>query len=166
MARTTWTNQISTAIPADISTEDILRILHNHVTLITMSPIVTRHEENQREGEKVTYDVWEHINVLPFGLAKREIQFSTAFQNVVDGIVTWIEAPMGLTSQATYAVKSMTGADGQPEQRVLEESIESSCNGMLKSFVESTMVSTRKKMHTRILEKARQEQSVEQRPVE
>lgn len=156
MAKTTWQNNISTNLPAEAKPSNIIDLLHDHAFLITMSPIVSRYQEAHRDGDKVTYDVWEHIDLLPFGLWKREIQFTAAFQNTETGVVTWIEAPMGLTSRATYAVKPASDKTDSPNgSHFLDESIESACNVLLKTFVESTMVATRKKMHLRILEKAR-----------
>ena len=169
----TWHNDISDPIPTDIDPKAVISILHDHGFLITMSPIVTRYEEAGREpstvefhsiagatnpglSDKVHYDVWENIDVLPGGLWKHEISFKCAFENQPDGVVTWIQAPMGLTSQATYRVKEVAGEGAIRSGWILEESIDSSCNVLLKGFVEKTMVNTRKESHARIMEKARE----------
>lgn len=155
--RTTWHNDIATPVPTDCKRDEITNILHDHGFLITMSPIVTRYEEAQRQGEKIKYDVWEKIDLLPFGLWKHEIKFNCSFENKSDGVTSWIEAPMGLTSKAVYSVKTPTNPKDVESggEWVLDESIDSSCNFLLKAFVEGTMVSTRKKMHARILAKAK-----------
>ncbi|KXT06809.1 hypothetical protein AC578_7105 [Pseudocercospora eumusae] len=155
--RTAWHNDIATSVPTHCKRDQITNILHDHGFLITMSPIVTRYEEAERQGEKVKYHVWENIDLLPFGLWKHEIKFDCSFENNTDGVTTWIEAPMGLTSKAVYSViKTPTSSNVESGgECVLDESIDSSCNFFLKAFVEGTMVSTRKKMHARILAKAK-----------
>ncbi|KAK3113223.1 hypothetical protein LTR53_009709 [Teratosphaeriaceae sp. CCFEE 6253] len=125
MWRTTFTNEVMTPVPQDVSPETLIKLLHDHSFLITMSPIVTRHQEVDRElmSNKITYDVWEVLDLLPFGLWKHEIQFRCAFANKPDGVVSWIEAPMGFTSRAEYSVGSGGAWEGGGD--VLEEAIES-----------------------------------------
>lgn len=155
--RTAWHNDISTPVSADRNREAILNLLHDHGSLITMSPIVTRYEEAERDGDKIKYAVWEHVDFLPFGLWRKEIKFFCSFENKDDGVVSWIEAPLGLMSKADYSLRTPPNpadveSGGEWE---LDETIHSSCNFFLRAFVESTMLATRKKMHERILEKAR-----------
>ena len=123
-----------------------------------MQPIVTRHEIRDRDPAdgKLTYDVWEEIALLPFGLWKREIQFTAAFTDKKDGTVSWIEAPMGFTSQATYSVKPGEQWDGEGGGWMIEESIETTCPILMKWFVEGTMVPVRQKMHEQVLDHVRE----------
>ncbi len=154
MWRTTFTNEVLTPVPQDVSPETLIKLLHNHSFLITMSPIVTRHQESDRElmTGKITYDVWE--NIVPYSLWNYEIKFRCAFANKPNGVTSWIEAPMGFHSKAEYTV----GAEGAWEGggNVIEEAIESSCSVLFKPFVEWTMVGVRRKMHAQIIAKARE----------
>jgi hypothetical protein len=159
MLRTTFHNTVTTPLSDDVHPDTLINLLHDHSFLITMSPIVTRHNEIDREltSGKVKYDVWEHIALLPFGLWKYEIKFNCAFQDKSDGIVSWIEAPMGFTSKADYTVRSRKGEElEEGEGMVLQEAIESSCSMVFKLFVEWTMVPVRRKMHAQILAKAKE----------
>ena len=156
--RTTWHNNVTTPIPSDIDAESLVGLLHDHGFVITMSPIVTRYELRERDSEtgRVTYDVWENIDLLPFGLWKHEIQFTTAFTDKRDGVVTWIEAALGFTSQANYTVRPVNETDDQDSGWVLEEAIESSASIVLKWFIEGTLVPVRKKMHAQMIETVRE----------
>ena len=169
MFRTTFHNNVTTPIPSDLNTSLLLALLHDHSYLITMQPIVTRHSirsRDQASGE-ITYDIWENIDLLPFGLWKREIQFQAAFTDTDTGVVSTVEAPMGFVSSAEYVIRpagakdsegndAVDGATAEEGGWVLEEKIESSCNVVFKWFVQGTMVPVRRKMHARILEKVRE----------
>ncbi|KAK5113303.1 hypothetical protein LTR85_010920 [Meristemomyces frigidus] len=166
MFRTTFTNTVTTPIPPDVSPETMIKLLHDHSFLITMSPIVTRHAPRDREAGKITYDVWEDIDLLPFGWWKHEIHFTAAFEDKTDGEISWIEAPLGFNSKADYTVRSATDADheagvfgdadGGRGSMVLEEAIETACSIVFKPFVEMTMVPVRRKMHAQVVERARE----------
>ena len=155
--RTTFHNDVATPIPQDIDPKELISIVHDHSFLITMSPIVTRHEIRERDPSsgKIKYDVWENINILPFGLWVYELQFMAAFTDKRDGVVSYIEAPMGFTSQANYTIKSGERWDGEGGGWILEEAIESSCSAIFKPFIEATMVPVRKKMHQQMIEQVR-----------
>lgn len=158
MFRTTFSNNVTTAIPSDVNPQVLVKLLHDHSFLITMSPIVTRHSPRDEEDGKITYDVWENIDLLPFGLWKHEIHFTAAFQDKGDGVVSWIEAPLGFNSKANYTVRGAKAGeeDSEASGMVLEEEIESACSVVFKPFVEWTMVPVRKKMHAQLTEKARE----------
>ena len=163
--RTTFHNTVTTPIPADVKAEELIRLLHNHSFLITMSPVVTRHsvrEEDNHDsnnhtttGKKVSYDVWENLNFLPFGLSAYELQFMAAFTDKADGVISYLEAPMGFVSEANYTVKKGASVEGNGDGCVLEEVIESACSVLFRPFVEATMIPVRKKMHQRLIEEAR-----------
>jgi hypothetical protein len=161
--RTSFHTEVKTPVPEDIDAKAVIKAFHDHDFIIRMQPIVTRHEVRDRDPDtgKLTYDVWEHISLLPFGLWKREIQFTTAFTNKKDGTTTAIEAPMGFYSEATYTIKPGPTWDGEGGGWIIEESIESQCNVLLKWFIEGTMVPVRRKMHEQILEQVRERERQE-----
>ncbi|KAK3675966.1 hypothetical protein LTR78_004158 [Recurvomyces mirabilis] len=174
MFRTTFTNNVADPIPQDVYPDTVTKLLHNHEFLITMSPIVTRHEERDRDEEtgKISYEVYEKLDLLPFGLWKYEIRFTCAFQNRPDGVVSYIQAPMGFNSRAEYTIRTARHDDGEAilnayenvgfggttggTAMVLDEVIESTCSVLFKPFVEMTMVPVRRKMHAQIIAKARE----------
>src|ERR1700753_4345726 len=145
--KTSFHTLVTTGIPADIDAKALINAFHDHSFIITMQPIVTRHEIRDRDPAtgKLTYDVWEEISLLPFGLWKREIQFTAAFTDQKDGTVSWIEAPMGFQSEATYTVKPGEHWDGEGGGWVIEESIQTTCPVLMRWFVEGTMVPVRQK---------------------
>lgn len=154
MFRTTFHNTITTPIPSDVKPDAVIGKLHDHDFLITMSPIVTRHDVKDTDASgTITYNVWENIDLLPFGLWKHEIQFTCTFQDKDNGVLSWIEAPLGLVSQADYTVKPVGETDGMEFQ----EQVETSVNVIFKLFVQSTLVSVRKQMHSKIIERAGQD---------
>ncbi|KAK3724791.1 hypothetical protein LTR37_000839 [Vermiconidia calcicola] len=161
--RTSFHSLVETPIPDDIDAKALINAFHDHDFLITMQPIVTRHEIRDRDPEsgKLTYDVWEAISVLPFGLWKQEIQFTCAFTDKKDGTISAVEAPMGFTSEATYSIKAGEQRDGEGDGWVIEESIETTCPMIFRWFVESTMVSARRKMHEQVLDHVRDNESQE-----
>lgn len=152
--RTTFHNNVTTPIPNNVDHQTIVVLLHDHDLVIHLSPIVTKFKERDRDGDKVNFDVWENVDLLPFGLWKHEIQFTASFQDKVDGVISWLEAPLGLTSQSTYTVhpKSVPGSDGEPDGGteggwVLEEAIESSCSVFLRPLIEPQLLSARNHMY-------------------
>ncbi|KAK3054127.1 hypothetical protein LTR09_004905 [Extremus antarcticus] len=150
--------EVTTHVPQDIDAKALIDAFHDHDFIITMQPIVTRHQVRDRDpaSGKLTYDVWEAISILPFGLWKREIQFKVSFMDKNDGTTSMINAPGGFDSEATYTIKPGPGWDGEGGGWIIEESIESECNMLLKWFIEGTMVPVRQKMHAQILEHVRE----------
>nr|POE47015.1 hypothetical protein CFP56_00347 [Quercus suber] len=188
MFQSTFTNTITTPLPSNpsFSASSLIALLHDHSFLITMSPIVTRHSVRPGAGvasssapgetdqpqpnhsgtlEKTTYDVWEDLPLLPFHLLTHELHFTASFADRDDGVISWIQAPMGFVSKAVYSVRGaeqgdeavMTGvAENEPEVKggmVLQEHIETTCPMFFKLFVEATMVAVRRKMHERMIER-------------
>ncbi|EMC98340.1 hypothetical protein BAUCODRAFT_121236 [Baudoinia panamericana UAMH 10762] len=159
MFRTTFHNTVTDPIPVNVDSKGVVDLLHDHSFLITMSPIVTRHSEVSRDPvtQKVTYDVWENLDLLPFGLWKYELRFTAAFENKADGVITHIEAPMGFQSKADYTVRGKQGFEESGAME-LNEAIESSCSHIFRPFVEWTMVPVRRKMHAQIIARAHEMQ--------
>ncbi len=134
--------EVTTHVPQDIDAKALIDAFHDHDFIITMQPIVTRHQVRDRDpaSGKLTYDVWEAISILPFGLWKREIQFKVSFMDKNDGTTSMINAPGGFDSEATYTIKPGPGWDGEGGGWIIEESIESECNMLLKWFIEGILV--------------------------
>lgn len=161
--RSTFNSLVTTPIPSDVDAKAIINGFHDHGFIITMQPIVTRYEMQDRDPAtgKITYAVWETINLLPFGLWKHEIQFTCAFTDTKHGTVSWVEAPMGFSSEATYTIKPGVDWDGDGGGWVLEESIDTTCPILFKWFVESTMIPVRQKMHEQIIDNVREREKTE-----
>lgn len=164
MWRTTFTNTIATPLPPDLKPATLVHLLHDHRFLISTSPLVTRIEPTSPPyaAGKTTYEIWENIDVLPFGLWKKQISFTADFEDTADGLLSWVHAPMNLENHATYTVRNAaSAADGQPESAegeaggmVLEEVVKTSCNVVFKWFVEMTFVPVHRKTHEAMIAKA------------
>jgi len=152
---------VVTPIPNDASPDIMVKLLHDHSFLITMSPIVTRHAEAGKDPQTgtVVYDVWENITIIPFGLWTHELQFRASFQDHADGVTSWIQAPLGFHSEAKYTIRAAKAGEADAASMVLEESIQTTCPIFFRPFVEMTMVPVRQKMHARIIERAQELQS-------
>lgn len=154
---TTFDTIVTTPIPDDVDAQAVIAVFHDHGFIITMQPIVTRHELRDRDpatGEQI-YDVWENIDLLPFGLWKHEIQFTAAFKDKTEGTISTVHAPLGFVSKANYTIKPGTQFNGEGTGWVLEEQIETTCPTVFKWFIESTMVPVRQKMHEQIIDNVR-----------
>lgn len=150
-----------TAIPPSVDHTKVIAFLHNHKALINLSPLVTSYNETGSDGRQVSYDIRERVPVLPAGLWNQEIRFSAVFENREQGLYSKLHAPMGLVSEVTYdilKVENESSSDVVDEegreiesQWVMKETIDSSVNVMFKSFVDSSMVPTRRKMAKRLM---------------
>jgi len=162
--RTTFNNTISTPIPADVKSSDVVKGLHNHAFLISLSPFVVRHElASTSPSGKQTYQIVDNIDFLPFGLWKREVTFTAAFEDKADGVISDIEAPAGLVIRNDYSVKSAAvGGNGGEEAgagMMLVEEVTTSVNVLLKLFVQANLVSSHEKNHQKLIDWAREEGS-------
>ena len=72
-------------------------------------------------------------------------------------MTTFVEAAMGINSEANYTVRVSEHEEGQGW--VLDEQIETSCNILIKWIVQSNMLQVRKKMHEQMFTKLRELQT-------
>lgn len=160
MFRTTFHNNVTTPLPPDIDPKSVISILHDHSFLITLSPIVTGHDVKERDPETgwIVYDVYEVVTILPFGLWQQPITFQCSFRDKQEGVTSFIEAGLGIKSEADYTVR-VSKNEQEGSGWVLDEQIESSCNLLLKWVVQSNMMPVRKKMHEQIIERIREKQN-------
>jgi len=174
MFRTTFTKRIVTPIPADVNPDRIIDLLHDDAFNMKVSPLLDRFSEKLREGNRTTYDIWEGIDILPFGWWKQEIQFTGTFEHKPDGVTIWVNAPAAVSHRAVSTVRQAEGDERQMETAdalewakrgdmaagrvlmVLDEVVDSTCPIFLKWYVASTLVSVHRMVHERFIERARQ----------
>lgn len=159
MFSTSFHNKVIDPIPADLEPKSVTTFLHDHDGVIGLSPVVTRHEIRDRNPETgwIKYEVSETVPMLPFGLWKRSHTFHCSFKDKQDGVTTFVEAVMGINSEAIYTVRVSEGQD-EGTGWVLDESIETSCNFLVKWVVQSNMLQVRKKMHQQLFDELRRRQ--------
>lgn len=144
MKRSKYHNTITTPLPPDVEPSAVIDALHNHVLIIELQPLTFRHEEVQ-SGE---YRVWETVDIIPFGLWKSVTEFSVVFQNQPDGLVASLQAPLGITSIATYSVKQ-----DATEVWVLEEAVKTEVACLFWPVVKRNMLAAREALHKRLMKK-------------
>jgi hypothetical protein len=161
MLQTTWHNTITTPIPTDVKPADIIKGLHNHDLMISVSPFVVRHNlASTSPSGKQTYDIVDKIDILPFGLWKREVSFTATFEDNANGTTSSVKAPSGLVITGDYAVKPAAGhVSAEDGAMVLVEEVQTSASVLLKHFVQSTLVSSHEKNHQKLIDWAREQGS-------
>lgn len=191
--RTSFNNTVLTPLPQNLDPAALINLFHDHSYIIHTQPLVTRFSPQQTPKDdgnthdssgnidkdgSITYDVWEEIPVLPFGLWSKEIHFTASFRDTSSGVQTRVDAPMGFVSEASYVVRRFESGDKKefPSTRdasvsaaaggssvgrgewVLEEKIRSQCNFVFKPFVQATMVPVRRKMHEGMIARVMKDQ--------
>lgn len=152
-----------TTIPSAVDPANVIAFLHDHTAFINLSPLVTSYNETDSDARHVSYDIRERVPVLPKGLWSQEIKFSATFENRENGLWSELHAPLGLVSEVTYEVMqtkdesnfAVVDDEGREitSQWVMKETIDSSVNLLLKTYVDSSMVPTRRKMASRLMER-------------
>lgn len=159
MFSTSFQNKVIDPVPADIEPKSVTSFLHDHDAVIGLSPVVTRHEIQDRNPESgwIKYEVSETVPMLPFGLWKRSHTFHCSFKDKQDGVTTFVEAAMGINSEANYTIR-VSEHENEGPGWVLDESIETTCNFLVKFIVQSNMLQVRKKMHQQLFDELRRRQ--------
>ncbi|KAL0264559.1 hypothetical protein SLS55_000509 [Diplodia seriata] len=152
---TTFTVTFSRSLPdgpdgdaANTTRDAALALLHDHPTVVTLSPLVTRYErvdddkdsDNNEGGDaanknKETYLVWETISYLPgTHLWDSELGIEASFEDTTDGTKAAVTAPLGFKSCFEWKiVRDESGG------WMAEESVTATCPWGLRWFVEGTM---------------------------
>lgn len=170
-----------TAVPPELSREQVIEKLQKYEIIIRMQPFVERFERiypekldhcladpffNQdKEGTDITtYEIFERVPIIPFLGMTRLIQFPVYFQDFAEGVRAKVEAPAGTVMRTTYAVRPL-GGDGAEEMRrggwQLIEEAHVECNVLLKPFIAKSFDDAHTNMCQRILDGLRPEASEE-----
>lgn len=164
MTRSTFTT--ITPLPSDLSRQQVVDFLHDHLAMIDLNPlIIERHQidppPHAPEDEKkcVWYSMTDRIDYLPGGLASGQVTYTAAFFDSSDGLQTHSYAPMGLDLRGRWSVGgTMPGERPQPVELglgapatglYLREDVDMRCNMLMVSFVKKTI----KKSHGTLVEK-------------
>ena len=158
MTRTYVTN--ITPLPAGVSREIAVAVLHDHQAMIQLNPLVTRYAAGAapkaglctpEEAEKMAwYDITDEINYLPgTRLAKGEVTYKGGFYNLPRGLQTHVFAPAGVGINAKWSVEgSMPGEERRPlelgvdaprDGLYLREDVLLRCNMILTGFVKKNL---------------------------
>ncbi|RGP66858.1 hypothetical protein FLONG3_8730 [Fusarium longipes] len=164
MTRSTFTT--ITPLPSDLSRQQVVDFLHDHLAMIDLNPlIIERHQipppshAPEDEQKCVWYSMTDRIDYLPGGLASGQVTYTAAFFDSSDGLQTHSYAPMGLDLRGRWSVGgTMPGERPQPVELglgapasglYLREDVDMRCNMLMVSFVKKTI----KKSHGTLVEK-------------
>lgn len=139
-------------------------ILHDHPSVLTLGPLVTRYERvvddddganasssarsaASSNSNKETYLVWETISYLPgTHLWDAELEIKAEFEDTPDGTRAEVTAPLGFRSCFEWKIVKEDSTNGGWRA---EESVTAACPWGLRWFVEGTM----RKAHEVIVER-------------
>ncbi|KAI9158284.1 hypothetical protein HJFPF1_06276 [Paramyrothecium foliicola] len=154
-----------TPLPPGISRDTALSLLHNHLEMIDLNPLIKeRHpidppaHASPDERECIWYSLTDKISYLPGGVMSGEVTYSCAFHDLPEGLQTHCYAPMGLDIRDKWSVGG--SLPGEPKQPVelglgapqvglyIREDIDMRCNIFMAGFVKKTL----KKAHATLVE--------------
>ncbi|GMG12301.1 unnamed protein product [Aspergillus oryzae] len=99
-------------LPSSIAPERVIEILHNHVTMIKMNPLVIdlqrcEPHEHAPEAERslVWYEITDKVSYLPFDLLSGQVKYKACFKDLPMGLQTVIYAPLGLRTQNKWTLE-------------------------------------------------------------
>ncbi|KAF5019638.1 hypothetical protein F66182_8342 [Fusarium sp. NRRL 66182] len=170
MTRTTFTT--ITPLPSEISRQNVIDFLHDHLAMIDLNPlIIERHQipppphASAEEQRCIWYSLTDRIDYLPGGIVSGQVSYTAAFFDSSDGLQTHSYAPMGLDIRGHWSVGgTLPGERPQPVELglgapstglYLREDVDMRCNMLMTSFVKKTI----KKSHGSLVEKLSQKVS-------
>lgn len=157
-----------TPLPPPITRESVIEILHNHVAMIDLNPLVVeRHPITPPDSANGDELLWKWYRIHD-GLQSGYVKYDAGFHDLEDGLETQAYAPLGVQSKNRWTIGVETlprdedqVAEGAPEETGLcvKEEVE------LRSFILMTwyVKRTLKKAHTEMGRRlvARAERSAE-----
>ena len=168
--RTLFTN--ITPLPAAISRELAIAMVHNHHEMIELNPLVIDHHlvKAPRDApadeflDCVWYEMTDKIQYLPGGLAKGKVSYKGCFHDLPNGLQTHIYAPLGLDIREKWTIGgTLPGEPSQPRELGLDlptsglyirEDGDMRCNMLMSGFVRKNLDAAHKVLVERILKKA------------
>lgn len=168
--RTTAKITTTTSVPRAIAAARILAALHNHSLMIELNPLVKSHHSlnttSSQEAQgpstsKCTHSITDSLSYLPFHLWDSEINYTAAFLDIEDGLVTEVSAPLDVKivgewklmspnerSSTCYSESSAGNGCGE-EDWILQETATVSCSIFLMPFVKGQIKQSHEDVHQR-----------------
>ncbi|KAE8140534.1 hypothetical protein BDV38DRAFT_280034 [Aspergillus pseudotamarii] len=127
-------------LPSSITPERVIEILHNHVTMIRLNPLVIDlqrcepHEDApETERDLIWYEITDKVSYLPFGLLSGQVKYKAGFRDLSMGLQTHIYAPLGLRTKNRWTLEDHT------DELQLKEDVGMKCNLLMAPFVKRTI---------------------------
>ncbi|KAJ5953561.1 hypothetical protein N7454_000457 [Penicillium verhagenii] len=148
---------IVTPLPACITPETVLKLLHSHAEMIKLNPLVSNFQQCDPpenvpadEQEFIWYEITDKVAYLPWNLLSGEVTFKACFYDLPTGLQTHVYAPMGLDMKESWSIERNVGED--PAEAIasglageasrgwcLREDIDMQCNMLMTGFVKKTL---------------------------
>jgi hypothetical protein len=137
---TTFMVTTSAPIPPNVSTQDVLNLLHDHIAMMCLSPLVAGHTAIPSPDAVPAWDstflVTEQISYF---LCKGKVKFQASFRNTADGLETKVKAALGVTIEAVWKVEKQPTSEGMNPELVFVDSEKVTCPWLLRPLVERNL---------------------------
>jgi hypothetical protein len=134
---TTFTLTTSTPIPPNISIQDVLNLLHDHIAMMDLNPLVVSHNHIPSPDIVPAWDstflVTDQISCY---FCKTDTKYQASFRNTADGLETEFKAALGVTGKAVWKVEKRPTSESMNPELVLVEIAKVTCPWLLRPFVE------------------------------
>lgn len=159
---------ITTPLPAHVTRETVIDMLHDHARMIELNPLVINHEQCKPpknaapdEFHCIWYEVTDRMSYLP-GI-KGSLKFNCCFNDLPIGLQTHVYAPMGLDIQERWSVGgNLPGEPREPRELgidvprdclYLREDVNMNVSKVFTSFTKSKLNKAHKTLVERLLKK-------------
>ena len=185
-SRSTWVDQLPldpnmskrsivtniTPLPATITRETAVALLHSHVEMIELNPLVIRHHRTEPppnasadETKFMTwYELTDEIQYIPGTSVKGEVNYKAGFYDLPRGLQTHVFAPAGVDIQGKWSVggnapgeerETMEIGVNKPKDGLyLREDVDLKCNVFLTNFVKRNLKKSHGVLVQRVLQNA------------
>lgn len=166
--KTVFTN--ITPLPAQVSREVAIAMVHNHAEMISLNPLVIKHQpiRTPRDAAKdefldcAWYEMTDKVPVA--GPVKKKVTYRGCFHDLPNGLQTHVYAPMGLDIRERWTIcGALPGEPDEPRELglntprrglYLREDAEIKVNMLMTAYVRKNLDAAHKVLVERILAKA------------
>lgn len=161
-----------TPLPAHVSRETAVALLHDHVEMIRMNPLVIRQERTTAppnatpEEEKVMhwYSITDELVYVPGTKVKGETTYKAGFYNLPRGLQTHVFAPAGVDIKTKWSVGGSLpgeekesvelGLNAPREGLYIREDADLRCSVFVMNFVKRNLKKGHLVLCERLIQKA------------
>jgi hypothetical protein len=159
--RTTFTVITPTPIPSDIPRQDVVNLLHNHIAMMDMNPLVISHTPFPLPHATPPWDsAFLVVDTLPCCCCKPKITYTVLFRNTPEGLETETKPSfLGITTKSVWAFEQQRTGDGANSGLVLFETVKVTCPCFVRPFVVDETTSSRQELSQKFLDRLTESQS-------
>lgn len=152
LLKTTFTHTTSTPIPPNARGQDVLALLHDHIAMMELNPLVIAHTIIPSPDVVPAWDsTYIVTDKMPYGLWTGKVTYQVSFRNTADGLETEAKAAMGFISEAVWRLEERT--TGESTDLVLLETAKVTCSRLLRPFIEGKIRTSHQELCQRLLKR-------------